>query len=318
MKPNEHRRYETRARALGLPYVDAFLAWARDTQGVRLVDAAGSIVDPRSAFAAYAGVNLAAMDLESGAMMEAYRTSVSSSAEPVLYRSRLVGHYICGALGLDPALAAAGPEGTEYLLARAHADRLGSMRMFRLRRPLCRIQWALDRVAALDPAVLLDVGVGDGNALMPLLDAFPRLGVIVVEPVRERHGVVAALQRGGCAQIRATFSRRIEEGLEIADDTADVATALEVLEHLDPDSGAPLRAARELLRVSCKAVLVSVPSVADRNPDHRQLFTAESLASLWYDAGASRVQVESVPAGHVAESGVDTKPPGHFVAVAWK
>src|SRR5690606_14657728 len=78
------------------------------------------------------------------------------------------------------------------------------------------------------------------------------------------------------------------------DDAVDVATALEVLEHLPQ----PELAAAELLRVARRFVVVSVPSGPDDNPQHIQLFTPARLRDMFVEAGARRVQIEHVP-GHM-------------------
>jgi hypothetical protein len=65
---------------------------------------------------------------------------------------------------------------------------------------------------------------------------------------------------------------------------------LEVLEHLSE----PERAIAEAVRVARRFVVVSVPSKADDNPEHIQLFTEQSLTKLFTRAGVQRLSIDYV------------------------
>lgn len=97
-----------------------------------------------------------------------------------------------------------------------------------------------------------------------------------------------AVTRGGLTRLTAACMD--VHRLALSDGCFDVVTMLEVLEHL---ANPPL-AAREVVRVARRAVVVSVPSQPDDNPEHRHLFTAEHLERTFLDAGASRVTVDHV------------------------
>ena len=86
--------------------------------------------------------------------------------------------------------------------------------------------------------------------------------------------MLQAATAGGLSRLRA--HRMDAAALAFADDAFDVATALEVLEHMTD----PAAAARELVRVSRRFILASVPSAADDNPEHIQLFDKEGFAAL--------------------------------------
>jgi len=80
------------------------------------------------------------------------------------------------------------------------------------------------------------------------------------------------------------------ERLTIPPQSFDVITMLEVLEHLN-NPGSGLRCAIQTAR---RAVIVSVPSVPDDNPEHLHLFGVEQLSEMAAEAGCRRVTFEHV------------------------
>ena len=102
---------------------------------------------------------------------------------------------------------------------------------------------------------------------------------------------LGAVARGGRPRgLALAVVRARAEALPLAPGAVDGALALELLEHLpDPD-----RAARELLRVARRFVLVSVPSKPDDNPEHLRVFSPAALEALFVRAGARRVSIEHV------------------------
>jgi len=83
-----------------------------------------------------------------------------------------------------------------------------------------------------------------------------------------------------------TIVRMSVEQIGFAPQSFDVVTMLEVLEHLRN----PLLALRCAVSVARRFVVLSVPSVADDNPEHLNLFSAERLIEMANEAGAVRVQ----------------------------
>ena len=157
---------------------------------------------------------------------------------------------------------------------------------------LPRVQRVIGALRGLAPAHLLDVGSGRGVFLWPLLAAMPWLPVLAIDLDPLRAADLGAVARGGIGRLRA--ARMDVERLALADGSVDVATTLEVLEHVADLA----RAAAELVRVTRRAIVVSVPSQPDDNPQHIHLFTRPSLEQLFLSSGARRVSVEYVP-GHM-------------------
>ncbi len=170
------------------------------------------------------------------------------------------------------------------------AGRDAGLRLHRFKRTsgLPRVSKVLGILRGLAPEDLLDIGSGRGAFLWPLLDSYPGLPVTVaeVDPIRVRD--LRAVADGGIHRLNALQADVTD--LPLDDGAVDVATALEVLEHLQQ----PQRAARELIRVARRFVVASVPSKPDDNPQHIQLFDHQSFHSLFMDAGAAKVHVEYV------------------------
>jgi ubiquinone/menaquinone biosynthesis C-methylase UbiE len=174
-------------------------------------------------------------------------------------------------------------------LGRAHELRL---HRFKRTMGLPRVARVLGALRGLVPAEVLDIGSGRGAFLWPLLDAFPTVPITAFDRLEYRVTDIRAVADGGIANLRAVQGDATE--LPFEDAQFDVVTLLEVLEHI-PDT---MRALQEVCRVARRAVLLSVPSKADDNPEHIHLFDARTLEQQLRAAGASRVSVEYVP-GHI-------------------
>ncbi len=153
---------------------------------------------------------------------------------------------------------------------------------------LPRIRQVLGVLQGMHPTNLLDIGSGRGVFLWPLLSALPHLPVTAIDLLDYRLQVITTVQRGGldtltCAQMDVTR-------LGFPDDSFDVVTVLEVLEHI-PEAA---RAVAEVVRVATRFVILSVPSKADNNPQHIHLFTQSGLRRLFVAAGISRLNFSYV------------------------
>ena len=196
----------------------------------------------------------------------------------------LAAAYARGALGRpelddDQALAAAAADG---------------LRLHRFKRTsgLPRVRRVIGALRGLGATRLLDVGSGRGAFLWPLLDEMPEADVTSIDLLAHRVGDIDRVRRGGIDRVRA--ARMDATALALADDAVDAVTLLEVLEHM-PD---PAAAIREAVRVAAIAVIASVPSHEDDNPEHIHLFDGATLERMFRAAGARRVSIDHV-LGHI-------------------
>jgi ubiquinone/menaquinone biosynthesis C-methylase UbiE len=201
------------------------------------------------------------------------------------------------------ALAAAYCRGR--LEARALDDRAAvaagaaaGLRLHRFKRSatLPRVRRVLGALRQLAPGRLLDLGTGRGVFLWPLVDEMPALQVVAIDRLAHRVFELEAVARGGLS--RLAVARMDATRLAVPDQAFDVVTVLEVLEHI-PDATA---AVAEAMRAARRAVVATVPSHEDDNPEHIHLFDGRRLEQLFGEAGARRVSIEHVR--------------GHIVAVA--
>ena len=155
---------------------------------------------------------------------------------------------------------------------------------------LARVKPVIGALRGFGAASLVDFGSGRGAFVWPLLDALPDLTLAATDVLEHRAQLFAAVSRGGIerlAGVRADIT-----ALPFVDGAADCVTALEVLEHLPGDG--PERAAAEAVRVARTAVIATVPSHADDNPEHVHLFDGRRLEQIFRAAGARRVTIDHV------------------------
>jgi ubiquinone/menaquinone biosynthesis C-methylase UbiE len=202
----------------------------------------------------------------------------------------LAGAYARGRLGLPAAVS------DEAAIA---AGASVGLRMHRFKRTgeLARVRRVIGALRGIGATRILDVGSGRGAFLWPLVDAMPELGVLAIDLLQHRVADIDAVRRGGVARVAAV--RMDATALAVRDGAMDVVTLLEVLEHM-PD---PVPAAREAVRVATRAVIATVPSKEDDNPEHLRVFTADGLSALLRDAGLARVTTDHV-LGHVVAVGI--------------
>jgi ubiquinone/menaquinone biosynthesis C-methylase UbiE len=194
----------------------------------------------------------------------------------------LAAAYARGALG-DPTLDDASA------LERALAARL-ELHRFKRTAQLPRVRAVIGALRGFGVQALVDLGSGRGAFVWPLLDALPHVALVATDLLEHRAQLYEHVRRGGIERVAGV--RADITALPFADRSADCVTALEVLEHL-PGEG-PATAIAEAMRVARVAVIASVPSHEDDNPEHVHLFDGAHLEALFRGAGARRVTVEHV------------------------
>ncbi|GHO43258.1 class I SAM-dependent methyltransferase [Ktedonospora formicarum] len=179
-------------------------------------------------------------------------------------------------------------EALQELINLAHQHELRIHR-FKRTMELPRVHKVLGILKGMQPANLLDVGSGRGAFLWPLLDTFPYLPVTAIDILDYRVADMHMAQEGGLHLLTALQANVTQ--LPFANNTFDVVTMLEVLEHV-PDTE---RALRELCRIAKRFLILTVPSREDDNPEHIHLFTPDRLTKLLHQQGIQRVTIDYVP-----------------------
>ena len=158
--------------------------------------------------------------------------------------------------------------------------------------PLARTRRTLGFLRSLSFETMLDVGSGRGVFLLPFLRDFPWVQVTSVDLLENRVTFLQELSDGGFRQLRAIQGDICAQ--PFPDDSFDVVTMLEVLEHI-PDAE---KAVASAVRMAKQYVVVTVPSKPDDNPEHIHLLTREKLTQLFSAAGCTRLHFDGVE-GHL-------------------
>ena len=139
---------------------------------------------------------------------------------------------------------------------------------------------------------ILDVGSGRGVFLLPFFDEFPNISVTAIDVLDKRVDLLEDISRGGVERLSVKAASICDKPFE--EDSFDVVTMLEVLEHI-PDVEAAVAAA---MAIAKKYVVVTVPSNEDSNPEHIHLLTKDILSEYFNACGAKKLTFGGVP-GHL-------------------
>ena len=168
------------------------------------------------------------------------------------------------------------------------------LRMYHFKKKdiLPRVKAVMGILKGIQPMSLLDVGSGRGVFLFPFLNTFPWVPVTSVDVLDHRVKMLKNISLGGIDRLTA-----IQQDIctwDMADNSFDVVTMLEVLEHI-ADVQSAVNAAVRLAR---RYVIISVPSTPDNNPEHIHLLTKDILTRLFTNAGCKKLHFDGVN-GHL-------------------
>lgn len=139
---------------------------------------------------------------------------------------------------------------------------------------------------------MLDVGSGRGVFLIPFMKEFQRVQITSLELLEKRVTFLNELAEGGFTQLHAEQKDICDK--PFPDDSFDVVTMLEVLEHI-PEVEKAVDAA---VKMAKQYVVVTVPSKPDNNPEHIHMLTKDILTQLFAAAGCTRLHFDGVE-GHL-------------------
>lgn len=157
---------------------------------------------------------------------------------------------------------------------------------------LPRVRRVLSFLHGIEFETLLDVGSGRGVFLLPFLEEFPHVQVTSLDLLDKRVTFLNELAAGGYGQLTA-YNKNICDQ-PFPEDSFDVVTLLEVLEHI-PEVEKAIAAA---VRMAKQYVVVTVPSKPDDNPEHIHLLTKDALTELFTNAGCTKLHFSGVN-GHL-------------------
>ncbi len=163
---------------------------------------------------------------------------------------------------------------------------------FKEKENLARVNIVLGFLRNIYPSSLLDVGSGRGVFLFPLLKEFENINVTSLDILDKRIELLSNIKKGGVNNLNVlkddicTFNER--------DNTYEVVTLLEVLEHIKDYKNA----IKNAIRLSSSFIVITVPSKEDNNPEHINLLTKDILTKVFNENNITNLKFGSVN-GHL-------------------
>lgn len=157
---------------------------------------------------------------------------------------------------------------------------------------LARTRRTLGFLHSISFETMLDVGSGRGVFLIPFMKEFPWVKVTSLDVLEKRVTFLNELADGGFRQLHAEQKNICDQ--PFPDESFDVVTMLEVLEHIPEVERAVLAA----VKMARHYVAVTVPSKPDHNPEHIHLLTKDKLTQIFGAAGCTRLHFDGIE-GHL-------------------
>ena len=179
----------------------------------------------------------------------------------------------------------------EQLALIVEAGKEKGLRIHRFKRTmgLPRVSKVLGILKALYPQSMLDIGTGRGVFLWPLLDLYPDIQVTCADILDYRYNFLCKVRDGGLDNIHPVLGDI--KTLDFKDGCFDVVTFLETLEHIPQ----PIKALLNALRMAGRALIISVPSKEDTNPEHIHLLDESFFRNTLTDHTDCSLSFEYVP-----------------------
>ena len=163
---------------------------------------------------------------------------------------------------------------------------------FKDKEDLPRVTIVLGFLKNIYPTSILDVGSGRGVFLFPLLREFPNTNITSIEILPNRLEILNTIRLGGIDNLEV--HNQDLTCLSFEDDSFEVVTILEVLEHIKEVK----QAIKEAIRVSKRFIVITVPSKEDNNPEHIHLLTKDIFIKIFNEYGITNLKFSGVN-GHL-------------------
>ena len=163
---------------------------------------------------------------------------------------------------------------------------------FKEKDDLPRVTMVLGFLKNICPSSLLDIGSGRGVFLFPLLRDFSYLNITSLDILDKRVDFLDSISKGGVNNLKAL--KADITNYSCPDDSYEVVTLLEVLEHI-PNV---FDAIKNACRIAKNFIVVTVPNKEDDNPEHIHLLTKEKLTNMFNSCGVYNLKFSGVN-GHL-------------------